>query len=111
MMSEYKQTMERIIAAKDFKAAEQLYDTMFDLDYKIAQVEYYIAWIVRWNRDFNQKKWSNPTRARNLLNQGLQLINGGTPKADELRPIAFELLDMLPRSEKPQNDGLLRQKK
>jgi hypothetical protein len=39
------------------------------------------------------------------------LINKGNPKAEELRPIAFELSDMLPRNEKPQNEGLLKQKK
>ena len=106
-----KQDVDRVIAAKDFDAAEKLYDQMWDMDYKLAEVEFYIAWISQWNRNFNQKKWSNPTRARSLVNQGMQIINNGNPKAEELRPIAFELSDMLPRSEKPQNDGLLRQRK
>ena len=105
-----KNDVDRVIAAQDIKAAEELYDTLWDLDYKIAEVEFYIAWIIQWNRNFSQKKWSNPTRARSLVNQGMQMISSGNPTAEELRPIAFELSDMLPRSEKPQNDGLLRQK-
>ena len=106
-----KTDMERIIAAKDIDAAQQLYGQMWQMDYKLAEVEFYIAWIQQWNRNFNQKKWSNSNRARNLLNQGLEIIKSGQATADDLRPIAFEISDMLPRSEKPQNAGLLRQSK
>ena len=106
-----KTDIDRIIAAKDIDAAQQLYDQMWRLDYKLAEVEFYIAWIQQWNRNFNQKKWGNPNRARNLLNQGMELIKSGKATAEDLRPIAFELSDMLPRSEKPQNEGLLRQSK
>jgi len=106
-----KTDVERVIAAKDMDAAEQLYDQMWQMDYKIAEVEFYISWIQTWNKNFNQKKWSNPTRARSLINQGLELIKSGKATAEDLKPIAFELLDMLPRSEKPQNSGLLRQRK
>lgn len=103
--------IERIIAAKDIDAAQQLYDQMWQMDYKLAEIEFYIAWIQQWNRNFNQKKWSNPNRARNLLNQSLEIIKSGKATAEDLRPIAFELADMLPRSEKTQNAGLLRQNK
>lgn len=110
VIQQLKNDVERVAEAKDMEAAEELYDAMWNLDYKLAEVEFYIAWIIRWNRNFSQKKWSNPTRARSLVNQGMQIINSGNPTAEELRPIAFELSDMLPRSEKPQNDGILRQK-
>lgn len=110
VIQQLKNDLERVAEAKDMEAAEELYDAMWNLDYKLAEVEFYIAWIIRWNRNFGQKKWSNPTRARSLVNQGMQIINSGNPTAEELRPIAFELSDMLPRSEKPQNDGILRQK-
>jgi hypothetical protein len=92
-------------------AAEQLYDQLWQMDYKLAEVEFYVSWINQWNRNFNQKKWSNPSRARSLINQGLEIIKSGKATAEELKPIAFELADMLPRSEKPQNAGLLRQQK
>lgn len=105
-----KNDVERVVEARDMDAAQELYDAMWNMDYKIAEVEFYIAWISQWNRNFSLKKWTNPTRARSLVNQGMQIINSGSPTANELRPIAFELSDMLPRSEKPQNDGILRQK-
>lgn len=111
VIQKLKVDVDRVIDAKDMEAAQQLYDQMWQLDYKIAEVEFFIAWIQQWNRNFDKKKWSNPTRARTLVNQGLQIINSGKATADELRPIAYELSDMLPRNQKPQNAGLLRQVK
>jgi len=81
------------------------------MDYQLAAIEYYKSWIKIWNRDFSLKKWTNPARARSLINQGMEIMKDGKASVDELRPIALELSSMLPRSEKPQNVGLLRQSK
>ena len=105
-----KKDVDRVIAAKDIDAAEQLYHQMWQLDYKMAEVEYYVVWIQRWNRNFDQLQWSNPTRARNILNNGLEITRKESVSADDLRPIVFELQNMLPRGEKNQNMGLLRQR-
>ena len=110
-VNQLKNDVDRVIEAQDMNAAQQLYDNLWELDYKIAEVEFYAVWIVQWDRNFNQKKWTNPVRARSLVNQGLQFINSGHPTAEQLRPIAFELSDMLPNTDKPQNDDFLRQKK
>ncbi len=101
--------VDRVIEAKDFKAAQELYDNLWTLDYKIAEIDYFIAWIRQWNRQFGERNWSDPGRARTLINQGMQMINAGNPSADDLRPIVDELYDLLPYTQRPQNDGLLRQ--
>lgn len=92
-------------------AANQLYHQIWQMDYQMAAVEFYVAWIHQWNQRFDKLEWSNPTRARSLINHGLEIIKSDKATADELRPIAFELSDMLPRSQKPQNIGLLHQQK
>ncbi|MCF0219885.1 MAG: Hsp70 family protein [Muribaculaceae bacterium] len=104
-----KDDVDRVIEAKDMEAAQQLYDQIWDLDFKLAAVEFYIVWIRQWSRNFKQKQWSNPSRARSLIDQGLEIINGGKATAENLRPIVVELNNMLPRSQKPQNIGLLHQ--
>ena len=109
-IADLKKDMDRIIEAKDLDAAEKLYNQMWSIDYRIAEIEFLIAWISNWNRNFIQRKWSNPSRARSLVNQGLQMINSNEATADKLRPIVDELFDMLPRTEKPQTQNLLRQK-
>ncbi len=105
-----KDDMARIIEAKDMEAAKELYNTLWDLDWELAEVDYYRAWIYRWNRDFDKRSWSNPSRARTLVDKGLEIVQRGNSTVDELRPIADELLGMLPRSQKPGGEGILRQK-
>lgn len=102
--------VDKVLAARDLEAAQQLYDQILDMDYKLAEIEFFVSWINQWNRNFHQKKWTNPSRARSLINQALEIIRNGNATSSELRPIVAELSNMLPRSEKPQNNGLLRQK-
>lgn len=102
--------LERVIQAKDIPAAEQLYHELWQMDYQMAAVEYYTSWIRSWNRRFDSLKWSNPSRAQELILKGLELINSGKADAENLRPIAFGISNLLPRSEKPENLGLLHQK-
>lgn len=110
LIQSYKADMERIINAQNMDAANDIYDKMLQLDFKIAQVEYYISWIRGWSQNFVNKEWSNPTRARTLVDKGMEIINGGKVTADDLRPICDELWSMLPRTEKVQNQGLLHQR-
>ncbi len=109
-VKQLKEDVDRVIEAQDMEAAKKLYDQLWDLDWKIAEIEFYISWIRQWNRQFDGKKWSNVARARSLVNQGLEIINKGNPTVEELRPIGKELLNMLPYTEKPHNEGLLRQR-
>ncbi len=106
-----KEDMDRVIAARDMEAANDLYNRLWSLDFKIAEAEYYKAWIYRWNRDFDKKSWSNPSRARELVDKGLEIINKGNVTAEDLRPISNEISRLLPRSQNPATEGLLRQKR
>ena len=111
IIQKLREDVDRVIEAKDMDAANQLYHQIWQMDYQMAAVEFYVAWIHQWNQRFDKLEWSNPTRARSLINHGLEIIKSDKATADELRPIAFELSDMLPRSQKPQNIGLLHQQK
>jgi len=96
--------MNKVIARQDEVLARDLYNQMWNLDYRIAEVEFYIAWIVEWNREFNQRGWTNRSRARELVNQGIQIINNN-PTSDNLRPIAYEIRNLLPENQRPETLG------
>ena len=76
------------------------------MDFRLALVEYYVVWIYDWNRNFSQKAWKNSQRARQLVDQGISIINDN-PSAEKLRPIVGQIIDLLPDSEKPNSGGLL----
>lgn len=92
--------MDKVVASGDVALVKDLYQQMWQLDYRLAEVEFYIAWIMQWNNEFNSRAWTSPSRARELINRGLSIINH-TPTAEQLKPIAFEIMDLLPEQQRP----------
>ena len=78
-----------------------------DLDYKLALIEYLAVWIINWNRDFDSQNWKDRSRARQLVNQGMSIINN-SPTTEKLLPIVQQIINLLPATQLPQGaDGLL----
>lgn len=97
-------------ATDSVKQAKLLISDIRDLDYDLALVDYFKAWVYNWNRDFEAINWKNKMRARQLVNQAVGIING-TPTKDALFPIVRELISLLPETSVPSNAsnfGLLR---
>ena len=96
-----------VLISKDIPSANELLDAMHNLNFKIARVEYYVAWIADWNNRFDEIKWKDKTRARQLVNQGMAKIIA-SPTVNTLQPIVNELISLLPPPEVPAGaDGLL----
>ncbi len=99
-------------ATDSVKQAKELISEIRDLDYDLALVDYFKAWVYGWNRDFETIDWKDKNRARQLLNQAIGIING-TPTKDALLPIVRQLISLLPETSIPQNAsnfGLLKRK-
>lgn len=99
-------------ATDSVKQAKELISEIRDLDYDLALVDYFKAWVFGWNRDFESIDWKDKNRARQLVNQAIGIING-TPTKDALFPIVKQLISLLPETSVPQNAsnfGLLRRK-
>lgn len=98
------------IQAQDERLGSDLLDLMHELNFKIAEVEYYIVWIANWHRNFNSTTWKDAARAKSLVSQGIAIINDA-PTARKLSPIAWELVDLSPESDLPEGaSGLLKKK-
>ena len=109
IFEQLKARTEDAIEKKDIASAKVLIDNLHAFDYKLAEIEYFISWIYGWNRNFELSDWSNPARARTLLNTGLTIINDG-PTAERLRPIIRELISLLPDDQAPDmGGGILKQ--
>lgn len=96
-----------VLLSKDIPLANELLDAMHNLNFQIARVEYYVAWIADWNNRFDEINWKDKTRARQLVNQGMAKIIS-SPTANSLQPIVSELINLLPPYAVPAGaDGLL----
>ena len=61
-----------------------------------------VGFIRSYSANFNQCRWKDATRARQLLNQGQQMINDG-PDVDTLHPLVCSVIDLIdePEGKKP----------
>ena len=100
ILNQLRASVDNVIRTKNIEMAKELYDQLWAFDFKLAEVEFYIAWIVGWQRDFNMKSWTDRSRARVLINQGVEIIQN-QPTAERLKPVIDGLIALLPESERP----------
>ena len=100
ILDQLRGIVDEAIAKRDAKMAKDALDQVQALDYKLAMVEYYVAWIMSWNKRFDTIKWKDKTRARQLINSAIGIIND-SPTADKLDPYIDQLFDLIPSSEVP----------
>ena len=100
MLENLRSSVDDVIRAKNVEMAKNLYDQLWAFDFKLAEVEFYIVWIKQWQREFEMKSWFDPSRAKMLINKGLEIIQD-QPTAEKLKPIVTGLIALLPDDEKP----------
>lgn len=95
-VKEYKKTIEQIILLKDFKAAKELTEEIEGIDSELrnsvsggmidkGRLEYH-------DKEFNTIQWKDKNKARQLVNQGLKLIQDGN--TSQLRPLLHQIWDL-----------------
>ncbi len=99
LVNQLRSQVDKVIRSKDVRLAYKLKEDVHTLYFNITMVYQCIGAIEYWNRNFNSMRWSDSTRARQLINQALMKINN-QPKTEELRPIVLSLFDLLPPEDK-----------
>jgi molecular chaperone DnaK len=104
MLAEIKQRVEAVIREKNKGEAKELASEIHSLDYNLrnsltggsqdAQILQFL------NEGFGSFHWKDATKARQLINKGLQMIQSGN---NNVRPILAELVQLIPRDELPTN--------
>ena len=102
ILDQLRPMVDEAIAKNDLKMAKELLDQVRALDYKLALVEYFVAWILGWNKRFESIQWKDKVRARQLINTAISIIND-SPTAEKLEPYVDQLFDLLPPSDVPEN--------
>jgi len=102
-IKEYKKTIEHIISNKNSKEAKYLTIGIIQTDFEhrnaVTDNAMDVQYLNQLNSEYNSYHWKDRNKARQLINQGLQLVTDGTTNA--IRPIIYELADLMPDDEKP----------
>ncbi len=101
IIEQLRPNVDQVIRSKDVKLGKEVLKQVEQLDYRIAMVEYFAVWLINWHRDFDTEPWKDRQRARQLVNQGLSMLND-SPTADKLNPIIGQLINLLPQNAVPE---------
>ncbi len=95
------------IRAKNVQIAREVLKQVSSLFFQLTML-YLCMDIIRYcNERFASMHWKDSSRARQLVNRGMEQINNN-PTKEGLRQIAAELLELMPRDEAKKVGGLLK---
>lgn len=101
-LEEYRKKVEHIIKDKNIKEAKELTREIGQLDFELRNAVTGNAMdaqmLQQINNDFGSIKWKNATKARQLINQGMQLVTEG--RTNSLRPILVQIVNEMSEGEK-----------
>ncbi len=104
-LEEYRKKVEHIVKEKNIKEAKELTREIGQLDFELRNAVTGNAMDVQYlrhiNDTFNSYHWKDATKARQLVNQGLQMATNGNTSG--IRSILIQIIGLMPDNEKPTN--------
>jgi molecular chaperone DnaK len=104
VVHQLKGQLNEVIKVKDVKLGNVVLEEISTLFVHLTLVYQLIGFLRHHDENFNSYQWKDRSRARTLINQGLQKI-GEQPDADVLHPIVISVIDLLPTDEQPSGDS------
>lgn len=97
-----RQSTDRAISSKDVKLGRAVLKEIEQVFVSVTLIYQLVGFIKQYSQRFNSYSWKNPTRARELLDRGEQLISSGTGTQSDLLNICRSIIDVLdmPENEK-----------
>lgn len=99
--------VDQAIRTKDVKVGREMLEQVNSLFFQMTLMYQCIALIEHYNNTFAVHPWKDVSRARQLINRGLEVINNA-PSTESLLPIARGIVELLPDQGGANAGGLLR---
>ncbi|PZW40450.1 molecular chaperone DnaK [Mesonia algae] len=103
VVNQFRSQLDQVIPSQDVKIGTALLEEMDMFFFKLTEIYQFMGMIKNFNNNFGSYSWNNPTKARQLVNSGMDKI-ANNPDKEELRQILISLYDMLPNNERPSGD-------
>ena len=106
LVSQLRAQTDKVIREKDIRMGREVLDQVRSLFVHLTMVYQCMGLIQECHRRFDSIRWKDTSRARQLVNKGLEEING-QPTVEKLHPIACGLIELMPSDEAEKAGGLL----
>ena len=102
-VAELRRQTDMAIRKQDVQMGRQVLDEINSVFVGVTLIYQLVGFVRHHSTNFGQYKWKDAGRARQLLNQGLDIINND-PSVESLHPLVCAVIDLMdvPLSEKPQ---------
>lgn len=107
LVGQLRTQTDQVIRSKDVSMGREILDQINSLFVHLTLVYQCMGLIRSCNERFGTIRWKDRSRARQLLDRGLEEINN-QPTVEKLHPIACGLIDLMPDEEAANAGGLLR---
>lgn len=98
---------DKVIREKNVRMGHELLEQISALFVHLTMIYQCMGLIQDCHRRFGGIRWKDSSRARQLINKGLEEMNG-QPTVEKLHPIACSLIDLMPDDEAANASGLLK---
>jgi molecular chaperone DnaK len=102
-VEEFRRKTEQILTEKNLNDGKALIKNIGQIDFELRNAAsgnaMDVEFLYNFNSNFNSFHWKNPTKARQLLNQGMAMAAAGNTSS--IRPVLIQLVSLLPEGEKP----------
>lgn len=102
-VNELRRQLDEVLRAKDEKLGHTLLEEIEGLFVQLTFIYQLINVVQQHNNNFGHYNWRNPQQARQILNEGMQII-ASNPTVERLHPIVRRIFDLLPDNQRPSGD-------
>lgn len=104
LVSQLRSQTDQVIRTQNVRMGHETLEQIKSLFVHLTMIYQCMGLIHDCNERFEQIRWKDVSRARQLINQGLEEINN-QPTIEKLHPIARNLIGLMPDDEAIQNTG------
>ena len=107
LVEQFRTQTDEAIRTKNVRLAREVLEQVTTLYFQLTMVYQCMAIIRYCNERFTSMHWKDSSRARQLVNRGMEQINNN-PTTEGLRQITAELLGLMPKEDADNVGGLLK---
>jgi molecular chaperone DnaK len=100
IINSLREQVDNVIRKKDVKLAHELTDTIIGVYIEMDLVNQCKYRLAKLNRDFDNIRWKDRARARQLINQGAAELSN-QPTGERMRQIVIALENLMPEDQRP----------
>ncbi|MCD8297753.1 MAG: Hsp70 family protein, partial [Prevotella sp.] len=98
-VNQLRSLVDKVIRTKDIRMGYDILDQIDSLYVHLTLLYQCMGFIRYYNNHFSTVHWKDSSRARQLINKGLDEINN-QPTVEKIHPIACSIIDLMPENEK-----------